>query len=425
MFKRRSANDELIAILGRYAGVGLWDAVLHEGDPMHPKSRWTWSEQFRRLLGYASREEFPDMVTSWSERLHLEDAARTFAVFKAALANVRDKGNYDVTYRLRMRDGSYRWFRATGGVAHGLDGTPLRACGSLVDIHAGVVAEGERGRRVEALLGEFDRDAVAMLEAFARSASGMEETAHAMTSIADRVRTGSGHVATASGETSAGVERVAEATEEIAATIRQLSERAAHASDLSTSVAEKAARTDGMVQDLSRAADRIGAVVGMIAALAHQTNLLALNAAIEAARAGSAGRGFAVVAAEVKELAGETAKATDQIAAQIAEIREATGTTVRAIGEIGRSITELRDTNLDMVRAMRQQGAVTSDVAQTLARTASGSRLVSENIVAVREVAEEAGRTADAVLGSARGLARYSGELGDRLRGFLTAVRAA
>ncbi|MGP4849307.1 PAS domain-containing protein, partial [Marinobacter sp. 1Y8] len=102
MFRKRRDNDILLEILNNHAGVGLWDAVLHAGDPMHPKSRWTWSAEFRRLVGFADhRDEFPDVVQSWSDRLHPEDASNTFAVFGEALKNVVNKGAYDVAYRLQ------------------------------------------------------------------------------------------------------------------------------------------------------------------------------------------------------------------------------------------------------------------------------------------------------------------------------------
>ncbi|WP_298965569.1 methyl-accepting chemotaxis protein [uncultured Methylobacterium sp.] len=428
MFRRRSSNDELLEVLGRHAGVGLWDAVLHGGDPMHPKSRWSWTAEFRRLVGFSSKEEFPDVVQSWSDRLHPDDAAPTFATFGAALANVTNKGAFDVTYRLKLRDGSYRWFRATGGVVHAADGTPLRACGSLVDIHDAVTAMEKiraRAGQVDELVRRFSHDSEGMLGHLAGTAGDMEGAANTMSSAAERTSLRSNDVATASSQTSANVETVAAATEELAATIRELTSQAAHSSQWAAEAAEKASRTDGMVQALSQAADKIGAVVGMINTLASQTNLLALNATIEAARAGEAGRGFAVVAAEVKELATQTAKATDEIATQIAEIRGATGSAVAAIGEIGGAITGLRDTTRAMMQAMQEQGAATSDIARNVTQAASGARSVSGNIGEVRLVADETGRAADAVLASSRQLAEQSEQLGRSIRGFLAEVRAA
>ena len=130
--KKMRRNAILVRTWSTSAGVGLWDVELANGDPMSPESRWTWSDEFRRLLGFTGKDDFPDKVNSWTDRLHPEDIDRTFAVFGEALAG--KTSGYDVTYRLRMRDNSYRWFRATGGVTRDKHGNPVRACGSLVDI---------------------------------------------------------------------------------------------------------------------------------------------------------------------------------------------------------------------------------------------------------------------------------------------------
>ncbi|RYH07578.1 MAG: chemotaxis protein, partial [Alphaproteobacteria bacterium] len=157
---RLRSLEELHTILGERAGVGLWDAILFDKDAMHPNSIWTWSAEFRRLLGFTSVDEFPNLVTSWSDRLHPEDAPPTFAAFAASL-EPSSKG-YDVTYRLKMRDGSYRWFRATGGAAH--SNGRVRCCGSLVEIHAQKMAEvtqantaAEQTKMVTSLASGIDR----------------------------------------------------------------------------------------------------------------------------------------------------------------------------------------------------------------------------------------------------------------------------
>lgn len=126
-----ASKVEWLDTLSTHCGVGLWDAVFHDGDALHPKARWTWSAEFRRLLGFTSATDFPDVVQSWADRLHPDDAPGTFEAF----GNTCKSGvGYDVTYRLKMRDGAWRWFRATGGVVLDSAGKPRRACGSLVDI---------------------------------------------------------------------------------------------------------------------------------------------------------------------------------------------------------------------------------------------------------------------------------------------------
>ncbi|PZP66016.1 methyl-accepting chemotaxis protein [Methylorubrum populi] len=428
MFWRRSSSDELLDVLGRYAGIGLWDAVLHDSDPMHFKSRWTWSEEFRRLVGYTSKADFPDVVQSWSDRLHPEDAARVFEAFGAALANTENKGTYDVNYRLKRCDGQYRWFRATGGVVHDASGRAVRACGSLVDIHAGIEAaatSAARATQIDKLVAAFDCDASGVLAALSGAARSMETTARAMTTVADRTNRRSTEVASAAEQTSANVETVAAATEELSASVTDLSGRASRSAELAREAAEKAGRTDAQVQTLSKAADKIGAVVGMINALASQTNLLALNATIEAARAGEAGRGFAVVAAEVKELAAQTTRATEEITTQVAEIRHATHSTVGAISEIGEAITTLSDMALSIMAAMQEQGAATGEIARSVCEAADGSRTVSQNIFDVRRGADETERAAEDVLGSSQGVLQRSNELGAAISRFLEAVKAA
>ncbi len=153
----RSDATELLDLLDKNAGVGLWDAILHDGDPMHELSKWTWSSEFRRLVGFTNQDEFPNIVGSWADRLHPDDVENTFDLFSAALSG--EKQGYDAIYRLKVRDGSYKWFRATGGVAHNKDGVPLRACGSLVDINEAKCQEIAREERVvllDTLAAKFD-----------------------------------------------------------------------------------------------------------------------------------------------------------------------------------------------------------------------------------------------------------------------------
>ncbi|HYW50043.1 MAG TPA: PAS domain-containing methyl-accepting chemotaxis protein, partial [Gemmatimonadaceae bacterium] len=122
-------------VLDNACGVGLWAAVLHNADALHPRSRWLWSPEFRRLVGYDSEAEFPNVCQSWSDKLHPDDVPATFAAFGGHLADKTGSARYDVTYRLKMKDGEYRWFRATGGCRHSADGQTIRACGSLTYIH--------------------------------------------------------------------------------------------------------------------------------------------------------------------------------------------------------------------------------------------------------------------------------------------------
>lgn len=133
--KKLGAVQERSNLLDEACGIGLWEAVLYDGDALHAKSIWTWSAEFRRLIGYTDDQSFPNVVHSWSDKLHPDDVAPTFAAFGKHLEDKTGRSRYSVNYRLKMFDGSYQWFRATGGCAHQADGKTIRACGSLTNVN--------------------------------------------------------------------------------------------------------------------------------------------------------------------------------------------------------------------------------------------------------------------------------------------------
>jgi methyl-accepting chemotaxis protein len=175
---------------------------------------------------------------------------------------------------------------------------------------------------------------------------------------------------------------------------------------------------------LADTAQKIGEVVGLINAIAGQTNLLALNATIEAARAGEAGKGFAVVASEVKSLATQTAKATEEISAQIGAIQASTRNAADAIERVGRTITEISGIANNVAAAVEQQGAATQEIAFNVSRAATGAHDAAANITGVREAAAETGEVADQVLASSRELASQADTLHREVDRFLATVRA-
>lgn len=428
MFRRRSSNDELIQILGNHAGVGLWDAVLYNGDPAHPNSRWRWTSEFRRLAGYASEADYPNVMESWSNRLHPDDAGPTFAAFGTALKNVAGKGVYDVKYRLQMPDGHYRWFRATGGVVFDPQGRALRACGSLVDIHAEVEATQTamaRTQAIEALVGRFDETTSESLGRLASFAQQMEQIARTMVDAARQTGRQSADVTAAAELAATNVSTVAAAAEQLGSSVNEISRQVDGSARLAQAAVGEADHTATLVQELSGAAARIGDVVGMINSLASQTNLLALNATIEAARAGEAGRGFAVVATEVKELANQTAKATDEISVQIGHIQGATHQAVQAIGAITERINDLNGVAGSIAAAVEQQGAATQEIVRNVTEAANGTTDVTNTIGGVAAVARETDMAAAQVMASAADLSQQSASLSKQVSQFLTAVRAA
>ena len=163
-----SALTERSALLDDACGVGLWEAVLIDGDSMNPASRWTWSSELRRLLGYSSETDFPNVVQSWSDRLHPDDAPGVFEAFSRHLSDRMGQPRYDMTYRMKIKDGTYRWFRGSGGCRHQADGRTILACGSLTDVHDLVTLQETSARETEA-----DNVAIqALTEALAALASG-------------------------------------------------------------------------------------------------------------------------------------------------------------------------------------------------------------------------------------------------------------
>lgn len=286
-------------------------------------------------------------------------------------------------------------------------------------------AKTRRAQALDTLMRRFESNVSALTNGLMSAATEMEATAGSMTATADQTNQQSMVVASAADEASANVQTVAAATEELSASIREIAQQVTQSSQIAGSAVNDARRTDATVRALAAGAEKIGEVVKLIGDIAGQTNLLALNATIEAARAGEAGRGFAVVASEVKELAGQTTKATEEISAQIASIQQATRETVSAIQGIGSTIEEISSISTGIAAAMEEQGAATQEIARNIQEAARGTEQVTGNIAEVKEGAGQTGAAAAQVLGAAQELARYSNDLGAEVGRFLSGVRSA
>jgi len=253
----------------------------------------------------------------------------------------------------------------------------------------------------------------------------LEAAAGTLSSTASQTQELSGMVAAASEEASTNVGAVASAAEEMSASVTEIGRQVHDSSRIAGNAVQQAERTDIRINELLKAAGRIGDVVKLITAIAEQTNLLALNATIEAARAGESGRGFAVVASEVKALAAQTAKATEEIGTQIAGMQAATQDSVAAIKEIGATITQISDIASTIAATVEEQGAATTEIARNVNEAAKGTAEVAEKITHVNQGASATGVASAQVLASARSLAKESSSLKAEVENFLNTVRAA
>tara|TARA_R110002110_G_scaffold415852_1_gene658140 strand:+ start:45494 stop:47233 length:1740 start_codon:yes stop_codon:yes gene_type:complete len=285
--------------------------------------------------------------------------------------------------------------------------------------------EQEKRQSMIKMADDLESSIGSVISSVTASADQMKSSATSMTSIADEASHRSSSVAAASEQATANVQTVATATEELSASVEEISRQVAQSAQMALTAVDNANATNAKVEGLADAAQKIGEVVNLINDIAAQTNLLALNATIEASRAGEAGKGFAVVASEVKSLATQTAKATEEIGAQIAAIQGETREAVEAIQEIGKSITDISDTATAIASAVEEQGAATREIAENVQQAAAGTQDVSSNIVEVSRGAEETGSSAQEVLGAAEQLGTQSDELQAAVSSFLDRVKAA
>ena len=282
-----------------------------------------------------------------------------------------------------------------------------------------------RAARVNDLTQTFDANISSVLRSVASASTELQATASSMTATAEETSNQATAVAAATEEASTNVQTVAAASEELASSVTEIGRQVAQSAAIAQKAVAEADRTNTTVQGLFKDAAGIGDVVKLISEIASQTNLLALNATIEAARAGEAGRGFAVVAAEVKSLAEQTAKATDQISAQISPIQASSSEAVSAIKGIATTITEMNEIASAIAGAVEEQGAATQEIARNVQQAALGTGEISSNVSGVQQAAGDTGAAAHQVLQASGELSKQSETMRGHVETFLSSIKAA
>ncbi len=304
--------------------------------------------------------------------------------------------------------------------ANALERERLEAAAKEAEIRA----EQEKKQAMEDLADKFEANVGDVLKSVTSATSQLDSTAGAMSQMAERSLNEATAVASASEQASANVQTVASASEELSSSISEISRQVLESSRITSEAVVEAEKTNHSVAGLNEAAQKIGDVVDMINDIASQTNLLALNATIEAARAGEAGKGFAVVASEVKNLANQTAKATEEIGGQIAAMQQETNSAVDALSGITDTIGKINEIATSVSSAVEEQSAATQEITRNVEEASRGTQEVNQNIASVSEASKETGTASTQVQSASKELAEQAGQLNDAVSDFLGEVRA-
>jgi methyl-accepting chemotaxis protein len=291
--------------------------------------------------------------------------------------------------------------------------------------HAEAEAKLRRQERIERLVGDFHQRTARVIEAVARAAESVQSHARRLSEMAKNSRASIETVTHASIDTTGNVQAVAGAAEELSTAVSDVNRRIGKSTDVARRAVSETERSSATMRGLVDAAQKIGTIVQVINDIASQTNLLALNATIEAARAGEAGKGFAVVAGEVKTLANQTTRATDEIQQQVGAIQSETSRAVEAIGNIGKTVDEMSEIATAIASAMEQQGATTQDIAKNINQAADRTREVSANIRSVGAAAETTSTAASELHLASDELRTQAASLETEMKSFIGELKAA
>ena len=284
--------------------------------------------------------------------------------------------------------------------------------------------QAERAREIERLTSAFDADVSAVLATVSSATNEMANTSVSMNKTAEHTSKRAGAVSTASEEAAVNLNTVVASTDELSSTIGEISHQMSESSGVARQAVEESENASNLVLGLQQSSEKIGEVINLINDIAEQTNLLALNATIEAARAGEAGKGFAVVASEVKNLANQTANATDEISAQIQAVQSATNAATGAISTVSGTIQKISEITAAVAAAVEEQGAATQEISRSIQEVSSATQEVASNITGVNDAALETGQAATEVQAATEELARQTDLLDEKVKTFLAQVNS-